>query len=276
MLVIAALCANLVLAQPRAPSQEDPLAAIERHQHQLFERLAPGVVFISRGDAFGSGFFVSADGLILTNNHVVGPRKVVDVVMHDGRKLKGEVLERADKIDLALVKVPVTRSPLLSLGSINDLKIGSWVGAIGHGEGMVWTFNTGMISNIYPNGAERPIFQTEIPVNPGNSGGPIFDRRGQVVGVVTAGLKNSNNINFGIVIDVARRSFARLSSGCECVTVNAPPGIPVFVNGEMAGTGPRVILPASANQAYEIFAVISGSIVKAKVTYPAQREVTLK
>lgn len=276
MLFFFALGASVVLAQPKAAPVDDPLAAVERHQQQLFERIAPGVVFISRGDTFGSGFFVSESGLVLTNKHVVGASPTVDLVLHDGRKLKGEVVERAEAADLALIQVSGRPPRTLPLGTIDDVRVGSWVAAVGHGKGMVWTFNTGMVSNIYPVGADRPVFQTQIPVNPGNSGGPIFDRHGKVVGVVTSGMEGSNSVNFGIVIDVARRSLARLSKSCDCVTVNAPEGIPVFVNGRMAGTGPRVVVPASGDQLYEVFAVIRGSIVKAKVAYPAAREVTLK
>jgi len=153
--------------------------------------------------------------------------------------------------------------------------VGSWVGSIGHGRGAIWTFNTGMISNIYPDGAERPVFQTQIPLNPGNSGGPIFDRRGQVLGIVTAGIHDASSINFGIGMEVARRSLKKLGAICDCLVVLAPAGVPVFVDGAMAGTGPRVVVPVS-EKTHEVFAVILGQMKKAKVKFPQTREVELK
>jgi serine protease Do len=255
----------------------DPLAEVEKQQQELFNRIAPAVVFISNADSFGSGFFVSAEGLILTNAHVVRDAKAVQVVLHDGRRVPGEVVERAgDDVDLALVQVKLQETPKLELAGIASVSVGSWVGAVGHGHGAIWTFNAGMISNIYPSGHERPVFQTQIPLNPGNSGGPIFDRRGRVIGVVTAGLKDASAINFGITVDVARRVLSRLASSCDCLTVSAPKGLPVFVNGTMVGTGPKVVVPATANTSYEVFTVIAGQMKKTKVTFPAEREVTLK
>jgi S1-C subfamily serine protease len=258
-----------------ARADEDPLATMERQQQALFDRVAPAVVFISNGKGFGSGFFITSGGLVLTNAHVVEKQNVVDVVLQDGRKLKGTVIERAaDDIDLALVQVPVTSVPTLVLGESGDFRVGTWVASVGHGMGGIWTFTTGMISNIYPLGAERPVFQTQIPLNPGNSGGPIFDRQGRVLGVVTSGIENTNAINFAIRADVALRKLSKLSASCDCLVITAPAGVPIFVNGKMVGTGPRVVVPATA-QTYEVFAVIQGTMRQAKLTFPAQKTVDL-
>lgn len=135
------------------------------------------MVFISNGEGFGSGFFVSEDGLVLTNAHVVGDAKLVDVLLHDGRRLKGAVVERAQKsLDLALVEVAVKGARALELDELAGVRVGSFAASVGHGEGAIWTFNAGMVTNIYPAGGERPILQTQIPLNPGNSGGPVIDR----------------------------------------------------------------------------------------------------
>lgn len=258
-----------------AQADEDPLAALERQQQALFDRVAPAVVFISNGKGFGSGFLVTQGGLVLTNAHVVDRQKVVDVVLQDGRKLKGTVIERAaEDIDLALVKVPITLAPTLPLGEAGDFRVGTWVASVGHGMGGVWTFTTGMISNIYPLGADRPVFQTQIPLNPGNSGGPIFDKTGRVLGIVTSGIENTNAINFAIRADVALHKLSKLAENCDCLVVTAPVGLPVFVNGKMVGQGPRVVVPASAGE-YEVFAIIQGSMRRAKLTFPAQKTVDL-
>jgi S1-C subfamily serine protease len=269
--VIALLASVLFTAAPES------LPALESEQQRLFDRMAPSVVLIVTKDGAGSGFFVSNDGLILTNAHVVGTHNEVDVALHDGRHAKGTVVDRAAKsIDLALVQVPFSDTPAPALGSIADVRVGSWVGAIGHGEGMLWSFNTGMVSNIYREGAERPVFQTQIPLNPGNSGGPIFDLRGRVIGIVTSGIKSANAINFGIGMEVARKSLDRLASACDCVVIDAPDGVPVFVDGVMAGLGPRVVHPVREHKDLEVFAVVNGAMKKEKVRFPTTRAVSLK
>jgi len=255
---------------------EDVLQAIEQRQRALFERLAPSVVFISAGGRFGSGLFVSESGLVLTNAHVVGDAAHVDVVTHAGKRLRGQVVERAaGDIDLALVQTPGAPAPVPPLGGTEPLRVGSWVAAIGHGRGGIWTFNVGMVSNIYPEGSERPVFQTQIPLNPGSSGGPIVDRTGRVVGIVTAGLTHSNSINFGIEMSLAFRSLAGLAGHCDCLVVTAPSGVPVFVDGAMVGAGPRVVAPVRPGP-HEVFAVVGGRMRKVRVVWPEQRRVSLE
>lgn len=255
---------------------DDPLAAIEQHQQALFERIAPAVVFISTGSTLGSGFFVRGDGLVLTNAHVVSGRSQVDVVLNDGRRLLGTVFERAaGSLDLALVKVPVAGVTALPLRPASGLRVGSWVAAVGHGAGAIWTFNTGMVSNIYPAESDRPVFQTQIPLNPGNSGGPIVDRAGGVVGVVTARREGAEGVNFGIRIDVALRAFESLAGVCDCLVVDAAAGVPVLVDGRLAGTGPRVIVPAEA-RTHDVSAVIGGKLVRRAVAFPAVKRVRLE
>ncbi|MGC4113296.1 MAG: serine protease [Myxococcales bacterium] len=284
--MIAALALTLSLALTAAPTPAPAsaaaeskatggaLAELEQQQQKLFESVAPGVVFILCGDHFGSGFFVTRDGLILTNAHVVEGKPKVEVVLRDGRRLPGTVVEKAaDKIDLALVQIAVADAPVPARATLADVRIGSWVGSIGHGRGAIWTFNSGMVSNIYPEGADHPVFQTQIPLNPGNSGGPIFDRQGRVVGIVTAGITDASAINFGIAMDVAFKSLSRLASVSDLLIVKAPKGVPVFVDGVMAGTGPRVAVPAVAGKTYEVFSVIEGAMKKATAKFPETREI---
>lgn len=207
------LLACLSLGQP-ARAGDDPLAGLERQQRELFERIAPSVVCIANGDRLGSGFAVDDDGTVLTNAHVVGKQKRVKYVLYDGRSGTAPVIERAtDDVDLALIKLPHEDVPPVALAEADDLRVGDWVASIGHGHGGIWTYNTGMVANIYPDGAEHPVFQTQIPLNPGASGGPIFDRLGRIVGVVVAGDVDANNVNFGLKIDVARRSLHWIGGG---------------------------------------------------------------
>jgi serine protease Do len=263
-----------LIAFAPSPSRADGLADLERQQTQLYEKVGPSVVFLSTGEAFGSGFFVEP-GLVLTNAHVVRDVRSCTVVIADGRRVEGRVAEKAgDNIDLALVRVPVTDVPALPLDEGKELRVGSWVGSVGHGRGGIWSFVTGMVSNIYPSGSQRAIFQTQIPLNPGSSGGPIIDRRGRVVGVVTAAMKESNSMNFAIRADTALRMLSLLGAKCACVTVTAPPDANVFVDGALVGKGPRVVFPAEPHT-YEISALVGGAMKRVRVRYPSERTVTL-
>jgi S1-C subfamily serine protease len=272
---VLAVFAFMMSARP-GYTQDDPLAAVEAYQQQLFEEIAPSVIFISQGDGLGSGFFVNRTGLALTNKHVVGDAKSVKVVLHDGRSASAKVVERAEgKTDLALIQVDVKSVAPLALTGFDELRVGSWVGSVGHGVGGVWTFTTGMVSNIYPSEKSRSIFQTQIPLNPGASGGPVFDRKGRVVGVVTAGIVDSNSVNFAIRSDVALGSLKKLADQCRCLTVTAPEGVPIFVNGDMVGKGPEVIVQVSDGE-HEVFAVVKGKMNKKKVRFPESKEISLK
>lgn len=266
---------SFCMAVSVAASPTETIAAQENFQQDLFERLAPSVVFISTGKAFGSGFIVS-EGLILTNHHVVKDAKgsKVKVVTHSGRVLKGDVVETGqDDVDVALIEVKERDLAITPLVQNPNIRVGAWVAAIGHGEGSVWTFNTGMVSNVYSSNSQRRVFQTQIPVNPGNSGGPIIDRQGRAVGIVTAGISGANSMNFGIDLSVAFQALPRLRANSKTLTLFAPSGIPIFLNGKSIGTGPSVSVPAltSAGQA---FAVVDGAMVQATVTAD-QREVYL-
>lgn len=268
----AALGAWLLVSHPA--DAEDPLAALERRQQEIFNEVAPSVVHIATPDGIGSGFIVSTNGLVLTNAHVVGEHQEVNVTFHDGKRVRGKILERVEDVDLALVAVPVRRTRPLELASVRDLRVGAWVGAVGHGMGGIWSYNTGMVSNIYPVGDDRSLFQTQIPLNPGNSGGPLIDREGRVVGVATAKIADAEGINFGVKIDVAPNYLPRMRMHCSCLTVKAPAGVPIFIDDEMVGEGPAAVIIAEPRR-YEIFAVIGGKREQTAVLFPLVRETTL-
>lgn len=248
-LVFVALLSLGLLAVLPAMAQDGgdnahPLSAAEKHRQALFDRIAPSVVFIAHDGGLGSGFFVSSSGLVLTNKHVVENKKVVKVVLIDGETHDARVISRATELDLALLKIPVVDVRPLELAGFEEVRIGSWVASIGHGAGGVWTYTTGMISNIYPTDRE-PVFQTQIPLNPGASGGPVIDKDGRVVGIVTAGIVESNSINFAIRSDAALSTFELLQkpekekpSAIHELEVRAPEGARIFVNQQMIGEGP--------------------------------------
>jgi|GEM_PF-866919 len=275
-LIVAIGGGSAAFAQGTNTPPADPLAAVEAYQMRLYERISPSVIFIAQGGGFGSGFFINDTGLALTNKHVVGKAKTVTVVFQDGRKRQATVVERAaGKVDLALIQVDIKSSPALKLSGFNDLRVGSWVGSIGHGSGGIWTFTTGMVSNIYASKENTSLFQTQIPLNPGASGGPVFDRKGRVAGVVTSGILNTNSVNFAIRIDVAFDALEKLGKNCDCLTIRAPEGVPIFFDGRAVGTGPRLRLTPTDGP-HEAFVVIGGKMKKMAFTYPKVRDVTFE
>jgi S1-C subfamily serine protease len=132
-----------------------------------------------------------------------------------------------------------------------------------------------MISNIYPDGEERPVIQTQIPLNPGNSGGPIVDKEGRAIAVVTSGVLEANAINFGFPIQQAIKHLEKFSASCDCLVVNTTEKAPVYVDGKMVGSGPRVVLPAD-QKTYNVLVVIDGEAHQKQVAWPKTREVTIK
>lgn len=267
------------LLQPELAHGDDvspTLAALEREQTALFERVAPSVVFIASPSGFGSGFFVSDRGHVLTNRHVVQGVDAVRVVMHDGRKLGGKVVARgAGGLDVALVKLDVTGTPPLRIVSSNAARIGGWVGSVGHGRGGIWTFSAGLISNLWGDARRSGVMQTQIPLNPGASGGPIFDRTGAVVGIVTAGVVDAQAINFAIRSDTAVGGLGELCQLTECMLVDAPPGAAVQLDGHFVGNGPRLALLVGKGD-HVLSTVLGGRRTRRTVHWPQERAVDLR
>lgn len=252
------------------------LGAIEREQTALFQRVAPSVVFIAGADGFGSGFFVSNRGHILTNRHVVEGMKEVRVVTHDGRRFKGKVVAQGDDgLDLAVVKIAAKRTPPITMVSSQGSPIGSWVGSVGHGRGGIWTLSTGSVSNAWGNANTGGVLQTQIPLNPGGSGGPVFDRYGRVIGIVTAGLSDAQAINFAIRTDTAIQRLPYLRSFVDCVVVEAEAGAAIQVDGHFVGKGPSMALFVEPGQ-HTFSAVHQGRRHKRKADVPRQRIVNLR
>ncbi|WP_018277676.1 trypsin-like peptidase domain-containing protein [Teredinibacter turnerae] len=139
--------------------------------------------------SMGSGFFISADGYLLTNNHVVEDADQILVRLVDRREYKAIVIGRDPRSDLALLKVDEEKLPYLELAAKDDIQIGEWVVAIGSPFGLDFSASAGIVSAIGRSiPTERnenyvPFIQTDVAINPGNSGGPLFNLDGKVVGV---------------------------------------------------------------------------------------------
>ena len=157
----------------------------------------------------GSGFIVSADGVIITNAHVVRDAREVIVKLTDRREFRARVLGSDPKTDIAVLKIDAHNLPVVPLGRSNDLKVGEWVLAIGSPYGFDNTVTAGVVSakgRSLPDDSNVPFIQTDVAVNPGNSGGPLFNVRGEVVGVnsqIYSQTGGFQGLSFAIPIDVA-------------------------------------------------------------------------
>ena len=157
----------------------------------------------------GSGFIVSPDGYILTNAHVVDDASEVTVRMSDRRELSATVVGIDRKSDVAVIKVDAKDLPTVTLGDPSKVKPGEWVVAIGSPFGLENSVTAGIVSatsRALPNDNYTPFIQTDVPVNPGNSGGPLFNMRGEVIGINSQIYSQSGGymgISFAIPIDVA-------------------------------------------------------------------------
>ncbi|MDB5754523.1 MAG: peptidase [Massilia sp.] len=158
----------------------------------------------------GSGFIVSPDGVILTNAHVVRDAKEVTVKLQDRREYRARVLGSDPKTDVAVLKIDAKNLPVVPIGKSSDLKVGEWVLAIGSPFGLDSTVTAGVVSakGRSLDDSNVSFIQTDVAVNPGNSGGPLFNTRGEVVGInsqIYSQTGGSQGLSFAIPIDVAYR-----------------------------------------------------------------------
>ena len=157
-----------------------------------------------RSEGQGSGFLIDASGYIVTNNHVAGDADKITVTLQDGRKLDAALIGRDPKTDLALIKVDAADLPYVAFGDSNRARVGDWVVAIGNPFGLGGTATAGIISargRDIQSGPYDDYLQLDAPINFGNSGGPVFNVAGEVIGVNTAIFSpNGGNIGIGFAI----------------------------------------------------------------------------
>ncbi|MHB1303611.1 MAG: Do family serine endopeptidase [Acidiphilium sp.] len=168
-------------------------------------------------EAKGSGFFISSSGYIVTNNHVVKNAKSVFVTLVDGQRLPAKVVGTDPSTDLAVIKVERKKPfPYLQLGDSENVTPGQWVIAIGNPFGLAETVTTGVVSALgrdIGDGQYDSFIQVDAPINEGNSGGPLLNQKGQVIGVNTAILTptgGSVGIGFSIPSDMVKRITSQL------------------------------------------------------------------
>lgn len=180
----------------------------------LLPEQSPGPA--QRHHSLGSGFIISEDGYVITNNHVVDGADTVLVKLSDRRELVAEVIGKDKSSDIALLKVDADDLPVLPLGKSASTKVGEWVLAIGSPFGFDATVTAGIISakgRALPNENYVPFLQTDVAINPGNSGGPLFNLDGEVIGVNSQIYSRTGGfmgLSFAIPIDVAMHVVEQL------------------------------------------------------------------
>jgi len=177
------------------------------------------------GDGLGSGFIISADGYVLTNNHVVENADEVIVSLHDRRQLIATVVGTDPRSDVAVLKLNATDLPVVKIGNSDSLEVGEWVLAIGSPFGFDFSVTAGIVSatgRSLPSESYVPFIQTDVAINPGNSGGPLFNLNGEVIGINSQIYSRTGSfmgLSFAIPIEMAMdvaeqlRTTGRVSRG---------------------------------------------------------------
>jgi len=214
------------------PGDEELLDAYSRAVVGVVESVGPAVVSLgvrhgaapsrpgrrgSRGGGgAGSGVIVAPDGFVLTNHHVVEHARAVEVRLTDGRELSADVVGSDAATDLAVVRVADGNLPTAQLGDSSQLRVGQLVIAIGNPLGFQSTVSTGVVSALgrglrsTSGRLIENVIQTDVALNPGNSGGPLVDSRGRVVGINTAMIAAAQGLSFAVPVNTARWVVAEL------------------------------------------------------------------
>ena len=188
--------------------EDAPFNELFKH---FFRQMPPGGTQGEERNSLGSGFIITKDGYILTNAHVVKDADKIDVGLFDHRQSAAKVIGVDERTDVALLKIDGHDLPTVKIGDSEKLQVGEWVLAIGSPFGLDYTATQGIVSAVgrsLPNDAYIPFIQTDVAVNPGNSGGPLFNTEGEVVGINSQIVSNTGGymgLSFAVPIRVAMK-----------------------------------------------------------------------
>ncbi len=201
-------------------NDKDLLDAYSNAVIDVVEKVGPAVVSIRvkktapdprrSGEGAGSGVIITPDGFVLTNNHVVADASEVQVTLTDGRALSAQIVGTDPATDLAVIRVAANGLPSAELGNSDSLRVGQLAIAIGNPFGFQSTVSTGVISALgrslrgQSGRMIEGVIQSDVSLNPGNSGGPLVDSRGRVIGINTAIIVMAQGISFSIPVNTAQ------------------------------------------------------------------------
>ncbi len=226
-----AVLAAALAAAPLAGAAEAPPSPCDLAVPALYDKVSPAVVAISAmsvnpydvsdrmSRVVGSGVIIDKAGLVLTNSHVVFARQAITITLDDGTSLPAKLVGADPIFDVALVRIPVPKEsdlPVATLGSSAKIAVGEDVFAIGNPFGLEQTFTRGIVSAVnrllpdVPFSLTEPLIQTDAPINPGSSGGPLVSRCGEVIGITTAMLPDAQNIGFAVPVDLVKEVIPSL------------------------------------------------------------------
>jgi S1-C subfamily serine protease len=176
---------------------------------RLFSQKADAIVLIAveskDGDKLGSGFFISRDGKIVTNYHLIsGGRKVVVKTKNGSVYLPQRIINLDPERDIAVIQIGVERVNYLRMGDSNGVVVGQRVLTIGNPMGLESTVSDGLVSSVRVSGQGLKLFQISVPLSNGSSGGPLIDLEGNVIGITTASFMKGQNLNFAMPINYVK------------------------------------------------------------------------
>ncbi|WP_434778444.1 DegQ family serine endoprotease [Neisseria sp. Ec49-e6-T10] len=213
---------SLVETQGKAVVNINTTQTVKQRQidpfFEFFGQFAPPQVREYQARSLGSGFIISADGFVMTNAHVVAKADEITVTLTDKREYQAKLIGADARTDVALLKIDAKGLPTVKIGDPDNLRVGEWVIAIGSPFGFENSVSAGIVSakgRQLPREDFVPFIQTDVAVNPGNSGGPLFNLKGEVVGMNSQIYSQSGGfmgISFAIPIDVATRISEELKT----------------------------------------------------------------
>ncbi len=201
------------------PQSQANIAGDDQQIPEIFRRFFGEIPFDvpdQTRQSLGSGFIVSEDGYVITNNHVVADADEVMVSLEDRRELVAQVVGTDPRSDLALLKIKAKGLPAVKIGHSRELKVGEWVLAIGSPYGFTRSATAGIVSakdRSLPNDNYVSFIQTDVAINPGNSGGPLFNLQGEVVGVNSQIYSRTGGfmgLSFAIPMDIAMEVISQI------------------------------------------------------------------